>query len=345
MAHRPIKFNSRPLSIHKATVAPQFNERTVLLNDTWDYIDLWLKREKQNRARFFWSQSRHFFEASKALPKESSPLTSYYCMLNAAKALLIIKKLAPSAEHGVTGEGIGKKNSISNEEVTFKTGGVLGLLCEHMDEKVPVGHKTYKLHHLLYNLPYIHRTFNISFPSLPELFTAIRNPCIVRSNSTNEAWFQADLTTDQRIGQLVKKLGKPFELDIGVTTAVTVRSTKRFYWRNGQTIQNIERYTNYHKLLRKRLSYIYGAQKLWYIKRSGVNEGLIDRSPMIIAFAAMHRLSELARYSPDELASHFDGRYNWLLTDFISVAPSQFIDNISSEITGQEFMPPWRATG
>ena len=56
----------------------------------------------------------------------------------------------------------------------------------------------------------------------------------------------------------------------------------------------------------------------------------------------MHRLSELSRYSPEQLAKHFQGRYNWLLSEFLAVAPLQFLDAISSEMTGHEFMPPGR---
>jgi hypothetical protein len=54
----------------------------------------------------------------------------------------------------------------------------------------------------------------------------------------------------------------------------------------------------------------------------------------------MHRLSEMARYSPNKLAKHFEGRYNWLLSEFISIAPMQFIDELSCELTGYEFMLP-----
>ena len=56
----------------------------------------------------------------------------------------------------------------------------------------------------------------------------------------------------------------------------------------------------------------------------------------------MHRLSGLARYDPMRLARHFDCQHNWLLSEFIATARSQFIDEISYEITGQEFMIPGR---
>jgi hypothetical protein len=55
---------------------------------------------------------------------------------------------------------------------------------------------------------------------------------------------------------------------------------------------------------------------------------------------ALHRLSELARYTPDLLAQHFDSHHNWLLSEFITLALDQFTDEISAEMTGHEFMPP-----
>ena len=54
----------------------------------------------------------------------------------------------------------------------------------------------------------------------------------------------------------------------------------------------------------------------------------------------MHRLSELTRYEPEKLAKHFDCNQNWLLSEFIKLALPQFIDEISSEITGLEFKIP-----
>jgi YaaC-like Protein len=61
-----------------------------------------------------------------------------------------------------------------------------------------------------------------------------------------------------------------------------------------------------------------------------------------MTFAAMHRLSELAHYTPMKLARHLDCQHNWLRSEFVATACSQFVDEISSEITGQEFMIPGR---
>jgi hypothetical protein len=86
-----ISHKGKALTLHKAVTSPHFNEKTVLVNSTWDYVDLWLKRAKKGEARFFWSQARSFHEATQNLPKTSAPLTAYYCFLNASKAFLLTR--------------------------------------------------------------------------------------------------------------------------------------------------------------------------------------------------------------------------------------------------------------
>ena len=63
-------------------------------------------------------------------------------------------------------------------------------------------------------------------------------------------------------------------------------------------------------------------------------------SPLTLTLMAMHRISELARYTPDVLSRHFDSQHNWLLSEFINLSLRQFLDEISAEITSHEFMPP-----
>jgi hypothetical protein len=339
MAYRDIEYLGKPLTIHKALVAPEFGSKTVLVSDTWDYIDLWLKRNGPSTARFFWDQARHFFTATKALPKESSPLTAYYCMLNATKALLLVKKLQFTESHGVTGDSSGKRSSISNEHVEFKSSGILFTLSTFLGETV--NGERYNLRDLLYNLVYIHRAFSLSVPSCPELFVPIRNPKIVRSNSNDESWFCAELEGRNASMHTVNKLPTGYERDNSIIDRFVIRKKKRFSW-TPRDKARLTKYGTYHKTLRKDLHYIHSPQRVWYLKRRDGPNGFIPRSSLPIAFAAMHRLSEMARYSPDLLGKHFEGRYNWLLSEFISVAPAQFIDSLSSEMTGHEFMPPGR---
>jgi hypothetical protein len=136
MAFREIEYKGKPLTVHKAMVAPVFGSKTVLVTDTWDYVELWLRRNGPSKAQFYWGQARHFSDATKTLPKESAPLTAYYCMLNATKALLLVKQIPFADQHGITGGTSGTKSSISNENVVFKHHGILGSLCTFLGETV-----------------------------------------------------------------------------------------------------------------------------------------------------------------------------------------------------------------
>lgn len=341
MAHRMLAYKNSALTMHKALTVPDLKSRTVLVTDTWDYIDLWLKRNSTQDARFFWDQARQFSAATLVLPKESAPLTAYYCMLNAVKTLLMVKKCKLSDRHGVSGEVVGERTSISNEIVTFKAAGILTDLSRYLGEDVnPV---SYKLSDVLYNLTYIHRAYMLS-KERPELFVPVKNPVACCANGSSEAWMSFELEGRYANEKTLKRLPSYFQRDKSISDRFIIRSKKRFRWERGGDEQiNVNNFIAYHAKLRRDVYYIHSPQKLWYLKRNDGVEGHIRRSHLTLSFAAMHRLSEMARYSPDVLARHFEGRYNWLLSEFLMTSTTQFLDEISSEMTGHDFVPPGRA--
>jgi hypothetical protein len=341
-----IEYKGKHLTVHKAVTEPDFGGKTVLVTDTWDYVDLWLRRSGKDTARFYWQQARSFYEATCELPKTASPLTAYYCFLNATKALLSAKGVHAGDQHGVSGHTSTGRTSLAKEHVKFKPGGVLGSLCIHLGEPVPAGGQTYSLDDLLYNLPFVHRAYDLTFESAKELFLPIAEPRIVKSTTTHEAWFVAEFVGKYANKATLAKLPASFEQELGAGNdkQILVRSKQRFDWRPREKAASLGRYKNFHRALRGHLFYIAGPQRLWYLKRGGNIHGVVSRSSMTMTFAAMHKLSELARYTPERLARHFECHHNWLLSEFIASAPAQFIDEISSEMTGQEFMTPGRAS-
>ena len=107
----------------------------MLARDAFQFAELWLKRECP-KALPYWQQSRSYYVASRSLPARSSPLTSYYCLLNAAKTLLTVKNVPFSDHHGVTGtfDPLSKR-VLSNEMIAFKGGGVLPALSRYLERK------------------------------------------------------------------------------------------------------------------------------------------------------------------------------------------------------------------
>ncbi len=108
----PIKIKGRTVTPHKALENPDLASRNVLTNSPWDFVELWLKREKQKNALFYWNQAREFHNASCGLPRQSSPLLHYYSFMNAVKALLTAKGITFNQYHGVTSHSINTSDKI-----------------------------------------------------------------------------------------------------------------------------------------------------------------------------------------------------------------------------------------
>lgn len=340
MAFSEIVYRGRTLRPRKAIATPDFNAETVLVSDPWEYVDLWLKRSKQSAARAYWEQAAEFSEAAESLPPTSAPVPAYYCMLNATKALLEVRGEKVKDAHGVHGAQDGERTSLEGEKVHFHSDGVLAGLCRLVGEDPGPTHV--RLKEALYNLPYIHRAYSLTFTSVPDLFIPIRNPRFVRKAKSQEAWFCAEVESRYVNKHTAKKLPEGWEFDSGSPHDGTIRMRSRFTWKGREATSeaNQTRLVRYHRRVRKHLFYIYGPQRLWYLKRGAVGSSYVERSSLTLTFAAMHRLSELSRYDPLSLRSHLDRQHNWLVSEFISVATRQFVDEIASEMTGSDFLVP-----
>lgn len=343
MSQKQIKIGTRNVWMHKSIRHTDFEAESVLSNDPWLFVELWLKREKKSDALAFWLQARRFADSAASLSVEAAPLPLYYSFLNATKALLIVCSQTHGNNHGVSGERPEKaKTSLVNEKVKFQSGGVLAGLCSYLGEST--SRHEYDLKNLLWNLPFVHRAFRHTFKSAPELFIPLERACYVTHSRTSEGWFQAEVIpryTDRRILRHIPPSFEFFKND----DATYVRRKKRFSWLSGRS-NNVDkkralnRLATYHATTRRVIVAISGKRDLWYMKKALADNDLTERHTLSILFAAMHRLSELSRYDPSGLEKHLCGSANWLLSEFVEHAASQFIDQIASEITGLQFWRP-----
>lgn len=339
MSNQALTVAGKTLRPHGALITPDFKKSRVLCADPWDFVSLWLKRKHQDDALFYWEQARHFYEASILLPSLSSPLTSYYCFLNATKALLTAKKVTFSENHGLSGKSIGKKTSLENEIVNFKGAGILPALCNLLGEVL--SNKEYNLKDILWRMPFIHRSFCLTYTSATELFIPILKPCFIKKEGATESWFFANIDKRYINAHIEDAVAPGFEIYNNPETKMyELRKEKRFIWSSRKLEESICNLTKYHTTLRKRVVPIFASENRWYFIKnvSGYND--IQHSQLVLIFAAMHRLSELSRYDPIVFSNHFNVNHNWLLSEFITNAPNQFVYGIASEITGLEFIKP-----
>ena len=347
MPIKVLKINSKAIQLMKPVTSAEYDKKTVLTNSSWEYVELWLKRESSGRAKqalFFWIQAKNFYDASEMLPIESKPLTSYYCCMNAAKALLAIKGDTninfDNISHGISSdrEQWGESNNIKNAKVIFNSKGVLFELSKYFKEEVI--RKSYSVYDLMYNIPCIHRAFSITY-RCAELFIPIRNVQFIIDTEIKKGWvqFQVDDTYANRYS--LRYLPSYFEkVKYDADRLCMIRSRTRFDWDiHGDKNKRMDNLKRYHGRERKDLFYIYGDTRLWYVKKDiPSNPHVIKRNSITLIFAVMHWLSELVRYNPEKFDKLMSTNQNWLIHEFVENALYQYIDEISCEITGVDIM-------
>lgn len=336
-AHK-LHIAGKGVGLHGNLIAPNFRTQRVLCSDPWGFVSLWLKRHHQKDALFYWEQSHQFYNASVSLPVLSAPLTSYYCFLNATKALLTAKSQVFSESHGVGGRSQSGPKSLANEIVDFQGGGILPALCKYLLEPDNAG-KHFTLKEIFWQMPFIHRAYCLSYVGATELFIPLTENCFMRRDGSKEAWFQAEIDRRYVNAHIEHVIQPGFEMfeEIGKHY---IRRKRRFKW-SGRDIENsISQFITYHKQIRRRVIPIFSSENRWYLKKSVVGHDKMANSQLVLIFAAMHRLSELSRYDPIALSGHFNVNHNWLLSEFIRSAPAQFVYGMASEITGLEFVKP-----
>ena len=102
----PLHQKGRNLRMSKAYTKQDFAKPTVLTDDVFPYVTFFyashgktMKFINQTNSvkygnanqfgyEFYWKQAEIFYNATKTLPFEASPVAAYYCMLNAAKSYL-----------------------------------------------------------------------------------------------------------------------------------------------------------------------------------------------------------------------------------------------------------------
>ncbi len=334
-----IAIGNKALTLAKAVKEPQFSMKTVLTLDPFDYVDLWLRREHKDEALHYWRQARNFHRAAGGLPIESAPLVLYYCFMNAAKALLAAKGIAFNPYHGVGAHLMRGQNSrimLSNEGIAIKQQGIVPALISYFGEAEPSPH--HSLEDVLYNLVCIHRTYCLSYANKRERFIPLKTAAFLRDPSSGEVRLQAEFVDNIDWTFYRKRL--PAEVVALPGSTPAIQSVASIVWAttNSPTSSELDALCQLNASLRRVFHYINGAHTLWYLKTAGSYE--INRMPITLTLSAMHRLSEICRYKPSQLQSYLDGQKNWLLSEFVAMAPAQFLDEIASEMTGHQIMIP-----
>ncbi len=192
---------------------------------------------------------------------QSAPLLLYYAFMNAAKALLEAKGIAYEPYHGVTKEKAKQKRKISlaNLRIVIKQDGITPSISSYFGEVET--QKTHSMEDLLYNLPFIHRTYCLTYTSRRDMFFSLKNCEYVRDESTGYVFFRGDLS-DVAVSSLKRKLPASIVVDSHQPNAI--RSLDHVVWANTNRASpsEIQDLSKLHQKLRADLHYINGSVPL-----------------------------------------------------------------------------------
>lgn len=373
----PYQYKNRKLQIGKSYTSPNFGSHTVLTDDIFTYIDFYFSGhkkamkyrnpavskpkygdERKYHYSFYWKQAMSFYCAAKTLPIESVPLLSYYSMLNAVKAFLAFKCeyiedfVEDFSRHGLFENTNTSGNDLSSIFVGRQNKGVFVLFGKKLERNFDAiwasgKHNTVSLKKLLYNLAFIHRAFVTTYNTprgakIPELFIPVKtSPCYYKGNDSNlYLKFEIDssmfgVAPSSIPSVYINSISSKFKIYENEKFILqSTNGTKR----NAQDSLSAE-FKSGNDELRREFQYIRSSKRLWYLKRSSlVQPDILNLNSMLIVMAAMHRISEIVRYKPEQMEHLLSSKENWLLHEFLTLSLDQFIDELAAEITGQDIM-------
>ncbi len=378
ISDNPVSYKGKLLRMYKSYTDSNFQSNTILTDDVFTYIEFYFSShtkalkyrnpsskskygsEKKYHYTFYWKQAMTFYYATKSLPIESVPLLSYYSMLNAAKAFLSFKSeyiedfVENFAGHGLFENVNLPGTDLNTIAVGRKNKGVFPLFGKYLEQNFdtiwPSGKtNTITLKKLLYNLAYIHRAYITTYNTprsakIPELFipvVAFKSPCYHKGNDGNiylvinidKSYFPSNSVAIPPT--YISSISPEFR--VSHKENFILQSVKGARWNNTESLSSDFKQLN--KELRQEFQYIRSSKRLWYLRRSTlISSDIVKMNSMLITMAAMHRISEIVRYKPEQLAHLMKSKENWLLHEFITLALDQFIDEIATEITGQDIM-------
>jgi len=374
----PYQYKNKNLHMRKSYTTTDFKSNTILTDDVFTYIEFFFSSHKkvmkyqeltskqkygnENKYHylFYWRQALTFYKAVKTLPVTSAPLLSYYTMLNAVKSYLAYRcEYIEDFVNDFGNHGLAKKTDLDAHDldtitVYRKDYGVFSLFGKTLETDFdtiwPSGaDNAISIKKFFYNLAYIHRAYTTTYgkkrgANIPELFIPLKTGISPSYHKASDGNLYLLFELDRHFfSSTVSSI--PTTYLSSVPSDFCVNNMNKFMLQStsgakrNTTDSLSAEFKSLNRVLRHPFQYIRSSQRLWYLKRQLTeNTELINMNSMLITMAAMHRISEIVRYKPEQLAHLMDSKENWLIHEFISLSLDQFIDEIAAEITGHEIM-------
>jgi hypothetical protein len=324
-------FTSESNSVHLC------NSNKLIISDIWSFWDYVIK--KNGFDKVFMSslleQAKFFYEAAEKSPIKSQPLLYYYSFLNFAKIAINLKlkygRTGCSYMHGISQSD---SNKFSNATIEIKqilspphkNKNVSAELERLLNENTILSKLELNVKQLLNHCVGIHRTYSEIY-SQKEIFCKIQKEELTKCGK--ELIFEADVKCNEEEFNSLLSIGYNI-----------VRDNNKFKLTESYVMpdNNVTRKSYYE------LSKILRNKGLWYyIGKDGYVNYLsisnISRySPEFIIYNAMFYFGSITRYHPYLFDEIFSAKEQWLMGEFLTTQPKQFLYLTTAKILSQDVL-------
>jgi YaaC-like Protein len=309
------------------------NHKKLIISDIWSFWDYVIKKHKTDRdfLNALLEQAKHFYSAAESSPLKSKPLLYYYSFLNLSKILICIEKgygASASYMHGLSEKHNG---SFAASEIKVKsllpTPKNVGIELLHvLDASPPPGPITLKVKDLMAHCIGVHRAYSETYKK-PESFFRLENLSLEKNKrnlkfSANVKCVASDLPNLIARGYAISAVGSNFTYTCDIATVATHTSRADYF----ALSQKIRREGVWH--------YIGNNGYTYYLSNNALNR----YEPESIIYLTMFYLGSITRYHPYMFDKLFSDKEQWLMSEFLTTQPKQFIYLATAKVLGQHVL-------
>lgn len=310
------------------------NSKKLIISDIWSFWDYVIKKKgfEQPFMCSLLEQAKHFYETAETSPMKSRPLLYYYSFLNLAKVMINIEKVYGSSIRYMHGIKEDNKNHFHNSDIIIspKKNSVINVsaeLLEVFDGEIITADRTINVKAYLSQCVGIHRAYSEIYKTPETLF---------------------------KLGRIMlyKKRGKILGIKSEVQCTASnvanltalgyniILEDNKYFWveeivKPSSAVTRADFYN---------LASILKSKGIWYyIGNSGytyyISTNTISRyKPEIIIYNTMFYLGSITRYNPYLFDKMFSDKEQWMVSEFLTTQPKQFLYLATAKILGQSIL-------
>lgn len=310
----------------------------IIISDIWSFWDYLIKKKNKDKAFLFslLQQAKNFYEVAEKAEMKSKPLLYYYSFLNFSKILIHLESSNPIFQK--YNHGIGERNNNNflrstidihksntqhhpnNKSIAYE---LLSIFGDNISQFITNDKITINLKDFFSHCVGVHRAYSQIYNQKEHFFKL--NSEKIYKNGLNMS-FEATVQCNSKERQNLINQGYSMNTDNLITWNI-VRPTYNV---------TINDYFNLSKKIKD--------SGVWYfIGNNGYTLYISSNqnyrySPEIIIYNMMFYLGSITRYHPYLFDKIFSDKEQWLMSEFLTTQPKQYIYLSTAKYLGQDVM-------